>query len=106
MLSEGAKEHLQSKNHLCSSLTDADKKDVLLLGFWLFGFWPYISLHKGKKNSKWTQCRNRYPWAAAGQMPCSLSQDQRHLEWGMTQPDCRCTESVPYTQSQPACAFP
>lgn len=52
MLSEGAKEHLQPKKHLCSSLTGAHKKDVLLLGFWLFGFWPYISLHKGK-NSKW-----------------------------------------------------
>lgn len=52
MLSEGAKEHLQPKKHLCSSLTGAHKKDVLLLGFRLFGFWPYISLHKGK-NSKW-----------------------------------------------------
>lgn len=47
-----------------------------------------------------------YPWAASGQMHCSLSQDQRHLEWGVTQPDCCCTESVPIHTEPASMCFP
>lgn len=44
---------LNLKNHLRSSLTGADKKDVLLLGFQLFGFCPDTFPHKEKGSRFW-----------------------------------------------------